>query len=72
MSERRSSGRCATVKLRLSTREPLEEPMAAGRMASVELLQKSAENVFLRAVAEAVLQILMEAYPGGLIGGRPA
>jgi putative transposase len=31
------------------------------RMALVELLQKSGESDFLRAVAEAVLQILMEA-----------
>jgi len=37
-------------------------------MAGVELLQKSGESDFLRAVAEAVLQILMEADVEGLIG----
>jgi transposase-like protein len=37
-------------------------------MALVELLQKSGEADFLRAVAEAVLQILMEADVEGLIG----
>ena len=34
--------------------------MTEDRMALVELLQKSGEADFLRAVAEAVLQILME------------
>ena len=37
-------------------------------MALVELLQKSSEADFLRAVAESVLQILMEADVEGLIG----
>lgn len=37
-------------------------------MALVELLQKSGDSDFLRAVAEAVLQILMEADVEGLIG----
>jgi hypothetical protein len=37
--------------------------MTEDRMALVELLQKSGEVDFLRAVAEAVLQILMEAAP---------
>src|SRR5260221_14481130 len=37
-------------------------------MALVELLQKSGDGDFLRAVAEAVLQILMEADVEGLIG----
>ena len=35
--------------------------MTEDRMALVELLQKSRDGDFLRAVAEAVLQILMEA-----------
>jgi hypothetical protein len=43
--------------------------MTEGRMALVELLQKSGDRDFLRAVAEAVLQILMEADVEGLIGG---
>ena len=42
--------------------------MTEDRMALVELLQKSGEADFLRAVAEAVLQILMEADVEGLIG----
>ena len=44
--------------------------MTEDRMALVELLQKSGESDFLRAVAEAVLQILMEADVEGHIGGR--
>jgi len=42
--------------------------MTDERMALVELLQKSRDGDFLRAVAEAVLQILMEADVEGLIG----
>ena len=42
--------------------------MTDDRMALVELLQKSGEGDFLRAVAEAVLQILMEADVEGVIG----
>ncbi len=42
--------------------------MTDDRMALVELLQKSGDGDFLRAVAEAVLQILMEAGVEGLIG----
>ena len=42
--------------------------MTDERMALVELLQKSGDGDFLRAVAEAVLQILMEADVEGLIG----
>src|ERR1043165_6704723 len=42
--------------------------MTEDRMALVELLQKSGEADFLRAVAEAVLQILMEADVEGVIG----
>jgi putative transposase len=45
-----------------------EDPMTDERMALVELLQKSGESDCLRAVAEAVLQILMEADVEGLIG----
>src|ERR1700693_4343217 len=67
VSERRSPGRCVTVDLR----EPpatTEDPMTDDRMALVELLQKSGDSDFLRSVAEAVLQILMEADVEGLIG----
>ena len=42
--------------------------MTEDRMALVELLQKSGDCDFLRSVAEAVLQILMEADVEGLIG----
>ena len=42
--------------------------MADDRVALVLLLQKSRDGDFLRAVAEAVLQILMEADVEGLIG----
>jgi putative transposase len=42
--------------------------MTDDRMALVELLQKSGDGDFLRAVAEAVLQILMETDVEGLIG----
>ncbi len=42
--------------------------MTEDRMALVDLLQKSGDGDFLRAVAEAVLQILMEADVEGLIG----
>src|SRR5437764_9221782 len=67
VSERWSPGRCVRVELR----EPpaiTEDPMTEDRMALVELLQKSGDGDFLRAVAEAVLQILMEADVEGLIG----
>src|ERR671927_509843 len=67
VSERRSPGGCVTVELR----EPpvtTEDPMTDDRMALVELLQKSGDGDFLRSVAEAVLQILMEADVEGLIG----
>ena len=42
--------------------------MTDDRMALVDLLQKSGDGDFLRAVAEAVLQILMEADVEGVIG----
>ena len=42
--------------------------MTDDRMALVDLLEKSGDGDFLRAVAEAVLQILMEADVEGLIG----
>ena len=42
--------------------------MTDERMALFELLQKSDEGDFLRSVAEAVLQLLMEADVEGLIG----
>jgi putative transposase len=46
--------------------------MTEERMALAELLQKSGDGDFLRSVAEAVLQILMETDVEGLIRRRPA
>src|SRR3712207_302305 len=43
-------------------------PMTEDRLPLAELLQKAGEGDFLRAVAEAVLQLLMEAAVEGLIG----
>ena len=48
--------------------EPTEGPMTEERMALAVLLQKSGDGDFLRSVAEAVLQILMETDVEGLIG----
>lgn len=42
--------------------------MAEDRMALIELMQKAGEGDFLRTIAEAVLQMLMEADVEGLIG----
>ncbi len=42
--------------------------MTEDRMAFMELLQKAGDGDFLRAVAEGVLQILMEADVEGIIG----
>src|SRR5215467_5661913 len=42
--------------------------MTEERLALAELLEKAGEGDFLRAVAEAVLQLLMEADVEGLIG----
>ena len=42
--------------------------MTAERLALAELLEKAGDGDFLRAVAEAVLQLLMEADVEGLIG----
>ena len=42
--------------------------MTEDRLPLVELLQKAGEGDFLRSVAEAVLQLLMEADVEGLIG----
>jgi hypothetical protein len=63
-----SPGRPAKVEVQTLHPKPTEDPMTDDRMALVELLQKSGDGDFLRAVAEAVLQILMEADVEGLIG----
>jgi transposase-like protein len=46
--------------------------MTEDRLPLAELLQKAGEGDFLRSVAEAVLQLLMEADAEGLIGAGPA
>jgi len=45
-----------------------EDPMTDGRMALTKLLQKSGKSDFLRALAESVLQVLMETDVDRLIG----
>src|SRR5262252_1265034 len=67
VSDRWSPGGSAKVVLR-DPSKPTEDPMTDERMALVELLQKSGDGDFLRAVVETVLQILMEADVEGLIG----
>src|SRR6516164_1343458 len=67
VSERWSPGRRLRCSCNASQRAT-EDPMTDDRMALVDLLQKSGDGDFLRAVAEAVLQILMEADVEGLIG----
>src|SRR5215207_1566079 len=56
----------ARVELRASPGR--RGPMTEDRLPLVELLQKAGEGDFLRSVAEAVLQLLMEADAEGLIG----
>ena len=68
VSERWSLGGSATVELSHFTRQPIEDPMTEENMTLAELLQKSGDGDFLKTVAEAVLQILMEADVEGLIG----
>ena len=47
---------------------PMETPMTDTSMPLIELLQKQDDGDFLRAVAEAVLQLLMEHDVEGLVG----
>ena len=47
---------------------PMETPMTETSMPLIELLQKQDDGDFLRAVAEAVLQLLMEHDVEGLVG----
>jgi hypothetical protein len=56
------------VELLTSTKEPEENLMTEDRLPIAELLAKSGDDDFLRSVAEAVLQIIMEADVEGLIG----
>jgi transposase-like protein len=61
-------GGSARVELSDFILKPTEDPMAEENITLTELLQKSGEGDYLRTVAEAVLQILMEADVEGLIG----
>jgi hypothetical protein len=56
------------VELRDFNLERPEDPVTEETMNPAELLQKSGDGDFLRSVAEAVLQILMESDVEGLIG----
>src|SRR5215204_3585217 len=57
------------VRVELSDFTPAERTtMTDDRVPLIDLLQKAGEADFLRAVAESVLQILMEADVDGLIG----
>ena len=47
---------------------PMETPMTETTLPLIELLQKQDDGDFLRAVAEAVLQLLMEHDVEGLVG----
>jgi transposase-like protein len=49
-------------------RDPNVDPMTEERLPLAELLAKARDGDFLRGVAEAVLQLLMEADAGGVTG----
>ena len=61
------SGHVAKVEFADFNLSP-EHPMTDDRMALLEALQKADDGNFLRALAETVLQILMEADVEGVIG----
>src|SRR4051812_4068331 len=56
------------VELPGSNPDQRGDPMTKERLPLSELLQKAGDGDFLRSVAEAVLQLLMEADVEGLIG----
>jgi hypothetical protein len=56
------------VALRATDPDRIGDPMTDDRLPLAELLAKADEGDFLRSVAEAVLQLLMEADVDGLIG----
>ena len=51
-----------------STTDPTETPMTQTNMDQSELLAKHDQGDFLRSIAEAVLQLIMETDVEGLIG----
>ena len=60
--------RRATVELQGFNHGRERDPMTEERLALSELLEKAGDSDFLRTVAEAVLQLLMETDVEGLIG----
>jgi hypothetical protein len=54
------SDQTAKVELRDFNRKEREDPMTEERLVLAELLEKAGEGDFLRAVVEAVLQLLMD------------
>jgi transposase-like protein len=63
-----SSVRSAKVELQDFDLKHVEDAMTEDRLVLAELLEKAGGGDFLRAVAEAVLQLLMESDVEGLIG----
>jgi transposase-like protein len=61
-------GSAAKVELRRSNPKPNEDPMTEDRLPLAELLAKAGDGDFLRSVAEAVVQLLMETDVEGVIG----
>jgi putative transposase len=59
-----------TVELRGFTLELKEAPMTEERLPLAELLAKAGDDDSLRGVAEAALQLLVEADAEGVIGAR--
>ena len=56
------------VELADFNHEPMETPMTETTLPLIELLQKQDDGDFLRSVAEAVLQLLMEHDVEGVVG----
>src|SRR5215471_3607537 len=63
-----SSARSAKVELQQTSTWSLRGPMTEERLVLAELLEKAGEGDFLRAVAGAVLRLLMESDVEGVIG----
>ena len=61
-------GVCSRWSLATSTTDPTETPMTKTNMDLSELLAKHDQGDFLRGIAEAVLQLIMETDVEGIIG----
>ena len=68
MELRWRSGQSAKVELQDFNLKRARGPMTEERLVLAELLEKAGDGDFLRAVAEAVLQLLMESDVEGMIG----